>query len=84
MLRGVCCFGLSVIFVAFLGAGGEARALDPKRRASQYIRDRWTTNNGFPGGRVNAITQTQDGYLWIATSNALFDLMDLPSKLLSN
>ena len=71
MLRGVCCFGLSVIFIVFLGAGGEARALDPKRRTSQYIRDRWTTNNGFPGGRVNAITQTQDGYLWIATSNAL-------------
>jgi ligand-binding sensor domain-containing protein/signal transduction histidine kinase len=70
-LSRVCCFSLNVIFVAFLGAGGEARALDPNRRASQYLRDRWTTNNGFPGGRVNAITQTQDGYLWLATSNAL-------------
>jgi ligand-binding sensor domain-containing protein/signal transduction histidine kinase len=59
------------MFVAVFSAGGIARALDPNRSASQYMRDRWTTSNGFPGGRVNAITQTPDGYLWIATSNAL-------------
>jgi ligand-binding sensor domain-containing protein/signal transduction histidine kinase len=35
------------------------------------MRDRWAVSNGFPAGRVNAIAQAADGYLWIATSNAL-------------
>jgi len=63
--------GLTITIVAFVACGVPARALDPNRRASQYMRDRWTVNNGFPSGRVNAITQTSDGYLWIATTDAL-------------
>jgi ligand-binding sensor domain-containing protein len=48
-----------------------ARAADPERALSQYIRDRWERNGGYDGGEVYAITQTRDGYLWIAAEKGL-------------
>jgi len=38
---------------------------------SQYLRERWGPENGFPKGPVYAITQTTDGYLWIGTQSGL-------------
>ena len=46
-------------------------ALDPNRSIAQYIHDVWGSDKGFPGGPVNAITQTPDGYLWIAIAKGL-------------
>jgi signal transduction histidine kinase len=46
----------------------EARA---ERTLSQYLRDRWEGDRGFPGGRVYSISQTTDGYLWIGTEKGL-------------
>src|SRR5262245_22263192 len=37
----------------------------------QYIHDRWESDRGFPGGAVHGITQTIDGYLWIAATKGL-------------
>jgi signal transduction histidine kinase/ligand-binding sensor domain-containing protein len=37
----------------------------------QYIHDRWESDRGFPGGAVHGITQSADGYLWIATDKGL-------------
>ena len=37
----------------------------------QYRFDRWTTAEGLPQNSVNAVVQTQDGYLWIATFGGL-------------
>ena len=48
-----------------------AAAIDPRRELSQYIRDRWGSSKGFPGGQVYAITQTGDGYLWIGAEKGL-------------
>src|SRR5215471_2656924 len=45
--------------------------MDPSRALSQYIRDRWERRSGFDGGQVYAITQTRDGYLWIATEKGI-------------
>jgi ligand-binding sensor domain-containing protein len=44
----------------------------------QYRRDEWDAAKGFPGGRVYAITQTSDGYLWIGAEKGLvrFDGMN--------
>jgi len=41
----------------------NAEAIDPERAMSQYIRDRWESDKGFPGGPVYDITQTADDYL---------------------
>jgi PAS domain S-box-containing protein len=56
----------------------DARALDPNRLPSQYVRGQWTTETGFPGGAVNGVAQTADGYLWIGTDRGLlrFDGFD--------
>jgi ligand-binding sensor domain-containing protein/anti-sigma regulatory factor (Ser/Thr protein kinase) len=37
----------------------------------QYIHDRWESDRGFPGGAVHAITQSSDGYLWVAADKGL-------------
>ena len=59
-----------IVLGAFLLAP-SANAIDPDKAISQYFRDYWNTSNGFPGGRVNSIVQTPDGYLWIGTDNGL-------------
>lgn len=46
-------------------------ALDPNRAIGQYIATRWHSRDSFPGGSVNAIAQTPDGYLWIGAENGL-------------
>ena len=50
----------------------RAYGLDPNRSLLQYVREYWNTESKFPGGAVNAITQTNDGYLWIGTDKGLF------------
>src|SRR5262245_53912568 len=48
-----------------------AYAIDPNRAMSQYVRNHWGTESGFPKGPVYSITQTKDGYLWIGTEAGL-------------
>src|SRR6185369_11853517 len=48
-----------------------AEAIDPNRTMSQYVRDRWGIESGFPGGPVYAIDQAPDGYLWLGTEKGL-------------
>jgi signal transduction histidine kinase/ligand-binding sensor domain-containing protein len=50
-------------------AGAEAR--EPRKAMSQYVREHWGVQRGFPSGPVYAITQTADGYLWIGTAKGL-------------
>jgi ligand-binding sensor domain-containing protein/signal transduction histidine kinase len=62
-----------------------AMALDPTRGLSQYNCQTWTRQNGLPTNGVNGITQTADGYLWLATQRGLvrfdgvkFTIVSLP------
>jgi ligand-binding sensor domain-containing protein/signal transduction histidine kinase len=48
-----------------------ARAMDPDRALTQYLRDRWEKTSGFVAGPVYAITQTRDGYLWVAAEKGI-------------
>lgn len=69
-------FGTQQLFSLFLVGAVvfstlAANALDPQRDVSQYSRDRWGSDKGFPGGSVSAIAQTADGYLWIGTERGL-------------
>ena len=60
-----------LIGIVLAGLVIDARALDPNRLPSQYVREQWTTETRFPGGAVNSIAQTADGYLWIGTERGL-------------
>lgn len=46
-------------------------ALDPTRSLTQYHHTSWTIADGMPAD-VRAITQSQDGYLWLGTVNGLY------------
>jgi signal transduction histidine kinase/ligand-binding sensor domain-containing protein len=58
--------------IALLCLASPAFGLDPNRPLFQYVRENWNTEAKFPGGAVNAIAQTPDGYLWIGTDKGLF------------
>ena len=47
------------------------KAVDPDRAVSQYLRESWSSERGYPGGPIHGITQTPDGYLWIAAERGL-------------
>jgi signal transduction histidine kinase/ligand-binding sensor domain-containing protein len=64
-----------------IGHATVAEAIDPERALSQYLRDRWGTDRGFPGGPVYGITQTSDGFLWIACDKGLVRFDGLKFRL---
>ena len=57
--------------IVLTGLVTDACALDSNRLPSQYVHEQWTTGSRFPGGAVNGIAQTADGYLWIGTDRGL-------------
>jgi diguanylate cyclase (GGDEF)-like protein len=59
------------IFVAYLFAAGTASALDADKSITQYVIDNWDTQDGLPHNVVRAITQTDDGYLWVGTQSGV-------------
>src|SRR3981189_2813352 len=61
----------TLIGIVLAGLVTNARALDPNRMPAQYVGEQWTTDPKFPGGVVNGIAQTTDGYLWIGTDRGL-------------
>ncbi|HXI13678.1 MAG TPA: two-component regulator propeller domain-containing protein [Thermoanaerobaculia bacterium] len=44
---------------------------DSGRALTQYIHHSWDSNAGLPQDSVNAIAQTPDGYLWLATQEGI-------------
>jgi ligand-binding sensor domain-containing protein/signal transduction histidine kinase len=61
-----------------------AYAIDPNRAMSQYVRETWGTDQGFPRGPVYAIAQTPDGYLWIGTEAGLVRFDGLNFRLVKD
>src|SRR5712691_7804926 len=64
------CF-LDLLLIALFFWGGQALALDPQRELSQLGHEVWLTENGLPQNTVHSITQTRNGYIWIATEEGL-------------
>ncbi|MEP7340240.1 MAG: two-component regulator propeller domain-containing protein [Acidobacteriota bacterium] len=58
-------------WLAALLFGALAGGLFPMVARAQYRFDNWTTDNGLPQNSVLAMTQTRDGYLWLATLDGL-------------
>ena len=48
-----------------------ATALDPAKAVGQYSLAAWQTEDGLPHNLVQAIAQTPDGYVWVATQEGL-------------
>lgn len=65
--------GFSQCCVRVLLGGLSACAIvtAQSRYVPEYQFDHWTTDDGLPQNGVNAILQTQDGYLWLATFDGL-------------
>jgi ligand-binding sensor domain-containing protein/signal transduction histidine kinase len=62
---------LDHLFLVLLVWCGTVYALDPRRELSQFGHEIWLTENGLPQNTVHAITQTKNGYIWIATEGGL-------------
>jgi ligand-binding sensor domain-containing protein len=60
-----------LLLAAALATAPRAEALDPDRRITQYLLDAWQTEQGLPSNVVYDITQTRDGYVWLATVGGL-------------
>src|SRR5687768_15021814 len=75
--RLACALGL----VGAIALGTDITALNGERGMKQYLRDRWGSESGFPGGPVYAIAQTADGYLWIGAEKGLVRFDGLTFRL---
>lgn len=59
-------YGAVLLLALFLTGAAGASVPQP-----QYSVVSWQQDNGLPHDTVNAITQTEDGYLWVATKAGL-------------
>jgi ligand-binding sensor domain-containing protein/signal transduction histidine kinase len=59
--------------IAFLSASTAISLwpVDAIRTPSQYVREKWGSDSGFPRGPVYCIAQTAGGFLWIGTERGL-------------
>jgi len=69
--RKICLLSFTVLVLPVLAGQHAAWALDPRKALTQYAQDVWQIEHGLPSNSINAIVQTRDGYLWLATDNGL-------------
>jgi signal transduction histidine kinase/ligand-binding sensor domain-containing protein len=62
---------VALLMLGVLGWVPGACALDPTLDVSQYAHTSWKIRDGFFKGRITAIAQTPDGYLWVGTEFGL-------------
>ncbi len=65
----VVCFAVAVAIE--IGAAPHAHALDGHRRVTQYAQTHFAARDGMPHGVAEAVVQTGDGYLWVASNEGL-------------
>jgi diguanylate cyclase (GGDEF)-like protein len=63
-LRAVLAIALLLVVQAW---ALPARALDPAQSIDRYTITRWATDDGLPHNQIHDISQSSDGFLWIAT-----------------
>ncbi|MEO7273503.1 MAG: two-component regulator propeller domain-containing protein, partial [Vicinamibacterales bacterium] len=68
-MAGWRCAGLGLGLLIALPL--STAALDRTTLIAQYTVDRWGTKDGLPQATVNAVAQTADGYIWLATEEGL-------------
>jgi two-component system, sensor histidine kinase and response regulator len=65
--RNLLHFVLSAIALSQMAYGN----LDPRLAITQYTQDVWGTDAGLPQNTILGITQTADGYLWLASEEGV-------------
>jgi ligand-binding sensor domain-containing protein len=70
MVRTSLSFKISVILAPSAALGLYTND-DFRPDDIRYVHDRWGEDEGFIGGRIYAIRQSADGYLWIGTERGL-------------
>src|SRR5216684_4143971 len=60
-----------LLLLTLLCPASHAYALAPL--PSQFVLDSWGTKSGLPEEMIYSVTQTPDGYLWLATANGLVE-----------
>src|ERR1044072_2878790 len=60
-----------LLFFALLLSSNIVRAVDWQMAISQYQHRYWQIEEGLPQNSVQAIAQTKDGYIWLATQKGL-------------
>jgi signal transduction histidine kinase/ligand-binding sensor domain-containing protein len=68
------CLVLATLW--FLVLSVPALALDTNQPESGFLRTHFTTDDGLPGGVVNKIAQTKNGFLWLITNGANLSRFD--------
>jgi signal transduction histidine kinase/ligand-binding sensor domain-containing protein len=61
----------ATLIASLLAASPALLALNPHKTLTQYSRGVWTQAQGLPQDTIRAITQTEDGYLWLGTDEGL-------------
>src|SRR5580698_4814829 len=61
----------AILLMAGAAIVTSAFGLDPSKTFSQYVRSSWALQNGLFQKSVMAVTQTRDGFLWLATEEGL-------------
>jgi ligand-binding sensor domain-containing protein/signal transduction histidine kinase len=69
----------------FLASGNWSRAwaLDPALSVFQYNCQTWRRSNGLPASTVTAIAQTEDGRMWLGTSQGIVYFDGMGFRLVS-
>lgn len=65
-------FCVLALFIApILPTSAEKPSINSLPNSDDYLLRTWDTEDGLPSNDIRSITQTPDGYLWVATSNGL-------------
>src|SRR5882724_9345490 len=67
-VKGIRCLVFATLWVLTLGI--SVRALDPNQPATDFLRTHFGSDDGLPGGVVDQIAQTKDGFLWFITGGS--------------
>jgi signal transduction histidine kinase/ligand-binding sensor domain-containing protein len=62
---------LIILALAFAATSSAAAWVASGVPDGEFLKKRWTTEEGLPQNTVNAIVQTRDGYIWLGTFGGL-------------
>ncbi len=63
--------GILLLILILLLCSTKAFSLNPDYLITQYILDKWSFQDGLPFSAIHSVTQSKDGYIWIATQEGL-------------